>query len=259
MDGGFGSIRGADSEPEPTAMAALALDDPEARGWLADRIAADGRIGITSGSVVSDDASVVACALGDGEQLENVLDHIEEARAAWAGASDVVPHDPALLGWSWTENSFGWIEPTAWAVLALRRHRPSSAVLADGLAVLRDRECSGGGWNHGNPLAFGEWLPPYGQTTALGLLAVQGAEADLAGRATTALRRSWREESEGLLTLATAAAALRIVNDEDARDAMGAVERALEAQDALPEADTVTLAWAVLALGPLERLARLSP
>jgi hypothetical protein len=258
-DGGFGPVAGTDPEPEPTAMAAMALDDSHAREWLARRVASDGHVGLTSGSVSSDEASVVACALDAGPELERLLARVEAGRAAPADPSDVVPHDPAHLGWPWTPGTFGWVEPTAWAVLALRRYRPGSAVLGDGIAVLRDRECRGGGWNYGNPVAFGEVLPPFGQTTALGLLAVRGVEPDLAARAAAALRRLWREESTGLLTLATAAAALRITNDEDSEAAMHAVHRAMEDAEALPPPDTISLAWVALALGPIERLERLRP
>jgi hypothetical protein len=86
-------------------------------------------------------------------------------------------------------------------------------------------------------VAFGEVLPPFGQTTALGLLAVRGVEPDLAARA----------------------AALRITNDEDSEAAMHAVHRAMEDAEALPPPDTISLAWVALALGPIERLERLRP
>lgn len=80
--------------------------------------------------------------------------------AAWLLANRSVPVkvppsisrlDGTLVGWSWTPYTFGWIEPTALAILAIRASgvTDGGAVTA-GRAMLLDRACTGGGWNYGN-------------------------------------------------------------------------------------------------------------
>jgi hypothetical protein len=92
------------------------------------------------------------------------------------GESQAVPIDGRLQAWSWIEGTFSWVEPTAWAVLALQQPSPSPALaarLTEATAMLVDRACPGGGWNYGNGRVLGQDLRPYVPTTALTLLALQ--------------------------------------------------------------------------------------
>ena len=248
-DGGFGPRAGLPSEPEPTALAAIALDDERARSWLAAHQGADGSFAPVGGPVVNDSATALAAiALGPGEASERAIDHVLATPAARVPSDPRVPHDPDLRGWAWTEGTFGWVEPTTRALLGLRLLRPAATDASGGaVATLRDREVEGGGWNHGNPVAFGLRLPAYGQTTALALLSLRGLDAELEARGLTALRRLWRTERDGSLTLATSAAALRLHAD----GASGEAAAALAASPRAPrfEGDVVTLAWAAIALG----------
>jgi hypothetical protein len=247
-DGGFGPVADAPSEPATTAISALALDDDAARRWLADHIGADGSVTDDVGSVVNDQTAVAACALGPGPELESALDHIEALRGVYVASTTNIPHTPDVLGWPWTDGGFGWVEPTSWAVLALRAHRPSSSSLDDGIALLRDRECRGGGWNYGNPVAFGEELPPFAQTTAIGLLAVRGLDAGLEQRGRGVLPALVAAESEGVLSTATAAVALAAAGDPTADVVRTAVVAAVDDFSAWPAVDVYALAWATLAL-----------
>jgi hypothetical protein len=69
--------------------------------------------------------------------------------------------DDALRGWGWTPRTSSWVEPTAFALLALQECpvslRPANASARHelGRALLYDRMCLGGGWNCGNPLVYG--------------------------------------------------------------------------------------------------------
>jgi hypothetical protein len=134
-------------------------------------------------------------------------------------------------------------------VLALQVLRPSAdGPLSDGLALLANRECDGGGWNYGNRVILGVDLPPYAQTTAVALIALQGAQPELFARGLASLDRLWRAERHGGLSLAMAVAAFRLAGEPVAEE----VERALDAElerTALLE-DTVALAWAGIATGP---------
>jgi hypothetical protein len=256
-DGGFGPRPEMAAEPEPTALAAIALGDEEARGWLAGHQRADGGFALVAGDVVSDAATALgALALAPGEARERALDHVIANQAQRLPANPDAPHDPNLRGWGWTPDTFGWVEPTAHAVLALQVLRPSAgSPLQDGLAVLEDRECAGGGWNYGNRVVLGVDLPPYVQTTAVALVALQGTEPELFARGLTALDRLWRAERHGGLSLAMALAAFRLADEPIA----GEVERQLDAEldrTGLLD-DVVALAWTAIAAGPgLEAIRR---
>ncbi len=243
-EGGYGSVVGAPPEPESTAMAALALDDADAAAWLVSVQSTDGSFGTQAGSVFSDDTALVSLALPQGGALERALDHVEST----AGANERGGSGPPPYGWPWTAGAYGWTEPTAWGLLALRANRPSAtARISDGLETLVDRECAEGGWNYGTPESFGVVEPPFVQTTAVALFATAGIDGALTRRGLAALRRRWRSEAAGLLSLATTTAAFRHLNDTDANAARDALEHAL-GDDV--ESDTVALAWAALAVGP---------
>jgi len=248
-DGGFGPVAGATSEPEPTALAALALGDEPARAWLRSRQAADGSVGLRLGSVWNDSATALAAlAFGPGKEQASALDHLQAAQAATAPNDPIIPHDPSIQGWSWTAGTFGWVEPTSRAVLALRRFRPAAPQIADGVAVLIDRECVGGGWNYGNRVVYGENLPPYAQTTAAALLALRPNDGAIVTRGLARLHTLWRDEQTGGLSLAMSLAAFRAHGDGEA----AAVAKALGEVAAKTSlfGDTVALAWAVIASGP---------
>lgn len=254
-DGGFGPRPGLPSEPEPTALAALALDDEEARGWLATNQRTDGTLAMSLGSVENDAATALASLALTDPARARALDAVEATQAASFPSTPAIPFDDRLRGWPWTRDAFGWVEPTAHAVLALRLLRPeSSSAVNDGIGLLRDRECVGGGWNYGNRVVLDEELPPFAQPTAVAMLALQDVEdAELWQRGMTTLRRLWRLESAGGLSLAVASAALRANRDPDAAACAAALSDNFSRTRFSD--DVVALAWAVIATGPgLDRL-----
>lgn len=172
------------------------------------------------------------------------MDHLAAAQAATLPFDPRAPHDPDTKGWPWTNDTFGWVEPTSWALLAFRRFRPTSPLIEDGLAVLRDRECEGGGWNHGNAEAFRVRMPAFGQTTAVALIALQGLTDPIVNRGLVALRTLVGSEGVGPLTTATAAVALRLHGDTSWRTA---ASRARGAVARVEAPDAITLAWTILA------------
>jgi hypothetical protein len=254
-DGGFAPVPGALSEPEPTALVAIATRDPDAAAWLEAAARPDGSVGIAAGPVFRDLTAVSSLAMRDPVAVVAAVDWVVRTQARAEPATEALPHDPDLRGWSWTLDTFGWVEPTAWAVLALRLHGSDGPELADGLAVLRDRECVGGGWNYGNRVVLDEALPPFVQPTGVVLLALHGLDEVVATRGLERLSALWRDEADGLLSVATAAAALRQHGHDDAPAARHALEGLLDGLD-LARADTIALAWSAIALGDgLERLA----
>lgn len=245
-DGGFAASIGR-SEPEPTALAALALaDDPVAAGarrWLLDRQRRSGTWAPVDGSprptVVS--TALGALAVGDGEPRTRAVAALAQLRAPKLEGQE-------QRGWGWAPRTFGWVEPTAWTLLTIRRLHPSSAgPLGDGERVLAERECVGGGWNYGNRTVLGTDLEPYVQTTAVALIALQGSgHQELVSRGLHVLRTRWRDERGGLST-ATTLAAFRL-GGEPAEEITDALHEDLD--DIIRFGDTGALAWTALASGP---------
>ena len=123
----FGPMPGAEPEPEPTALAAIALDDDAARRWLAGAQRSDGSFGLTAGPVENDAATgLAALALPPGAERERALDHLVATPARTLPSDPVVPHDPNVPGWGWALGTAGWVEPTSRALLAFRRLRPDA-------------------------------------------------------------------------------------------------------------------------------------
>lgn len=252
-DGGFGPAPGTPSEPEPTSLAALALDDDDAVTWLLRHQESDGSFRTGPRALVADAATpLAALALPDGAERERALDWISGHRAPAQAQDARFPHDPTTRGWGWTSLTFGWVEPTARAVLALRVLRPSAtAEIRDGLRVLADRECDGGGWNYGNREVLGKRYRPFLQTSAAALMALGGQASDLRDRSRAAIRARWAVERGGL-GWSMGTAALRLSGDDAEAEQRDLLE--LVNDHALLH-NGVALAWTLLAV--TDRLERL--
>jgi hypothetical protein len=80
-----------------------------------------------------------------------------------------------LRGWSWIEGTFSWVEPTSYALLALKRTGdPVHPRIQEAERLLLDRVCSDGGWNYGNRKVREIALTSMAPTTALAAMALQG-------------------------------------------------------------------------------------
>jgi hypothetical protein len=243
-DGGFAPAPGGSSEPEPTALASIALDDAAARGWLEASQASDGGFTLGPAALRNDTSTALAAIALNGEARERALDYLVAHQAEVQANDPRFPHDPDTRGWGWTSLTFGWTEPTARGVLALKLLRPDAAELGDGLRTLADRESVGGGWNYGNREVLERDLEPFLQTTAAGLMAVQDGPEDLRDRAVGVVERLWDAERGGL-SWAMSLTALHLAGVTDA-------DRAAQLSALVDESelllDGVALAWAVIAL-----------
>ena len=108
----------------------------------------------------------------------------------------------ALQGWSWIDATFSWVEPTAWALIALKTARrqgstdhAAAARIDEGDRLLIDRCCKDGGWNFGNASMMHQDLRPYVPTTALALIALHDRRDEAAvTRSLQFLEQHWRDE-----------------------------------------------------------------
>jgi hypothetical protein len=185
---------------EPTALAILALlavtdgsrssaVAPAVRaagGWLASVQQANGSLGI------SESLPEPGWATPYGLLAWNALGGFETERkravdwlllqAGGVFPKDIGPrpvhgHDTSIVGWPWTSGAHSWVEPTAMAVLALRREGLGDhARVQEGLRLLRDRAIVTGGWNCGNKSTYGHILRPQPATTGIALLALARAD-----------------------------------------------------------------------------------
>jgi len=227
----------------------MALSDEGAKAWLAVEQQEDGSFAVDVGPYVNDSATgLCALALGPGPERERALDYLEEVRAQRVDSTTAVPIDPSAIGWGWARATSSWVEPTARVLWALRLARPSSQRIGDAVALLRDRESVGGGWNYGNREVLGEELPPFAQTTAISLIGLRGLDPELETRGVGTLRRLWRVESAGGLSLATALAAFRIHGEDSEAELVKASLQRLVGETGLL-GDGIASGWAVLAAG----------
>ena len=230
-DGGWGSQRGRRSSTESTALAVLALDAAADRssapalsrgiGWLAERQNADGSWPLATDMKEGSWATALAMlSLAPFEaQRPRALrgaGWLEGQKGSGLGLFNSLLYrfssqhrqrnrlNPDLKGWSWTPGAFSWVEPTSYALIALKKLRPYLAGKADerirqGELMIYDRMCQGGGWNYGNSRVLGEDLWPYPDITALALIALQDHEtAEANQRSLATLRKMLGQNGSGL-------------------------------------------------------------
>lgn len=100
-----------------------------------------------------------------------------------------------LHGWPWRPGNSSWVEPTAFALLALKRHGGHARVRMAEEMIL-DRRCEDGGWNYGNRRVYDVALPSYPETTALALLGLQGRKET--APSLEKARKFWQEGTHGI-------------------------------------------------------------
>jgi hypothetical protein len=187
-DGGWPYYAGRQSRTEPTCWAVLALGDRTGADRLAQWRTPSGLVadpGVASPNFVFN-AMAALTLEAQGSSRTTTAHAIARALLEPKGVR-VVEHpairqDSSLQGWPWMEGTFSWVEPTAWSLLAVKKlvaHVPEAAArIAQGEALLRDRVCQGGGWNHGNKEVYDRALLPYVPNTAAGVLALQNHGRD---------------------------------------------------------------------------------
>lgn len=160
-DGSWGYTVGQEGHAEPTVLAAAAGADDAwlSRDWL-------------NGNPLHW-ASFLLPAVA--WQRDPALCELQLRRiAAFASqpVEGVEGFDATLPGWSWVPGTAAWVMPTAFAMLSLRRSARQPERVAEGVALILDRQCSDGGWNYGNPMVYGAQLAGHLDSTGWALLAL---------------------------------------------------------------------------------------
>ena len=206
-DGGWGFRQGLLSRIEPTSWALLALLHSDSPEQQSDRISrgleflrkaqlSDGSWPASPEQQTGASATSLACwtllAAKDASKaaaagLRWICNDWPKDSALWRRAinslfrkrKEIVDHDDACRGWGWTPNTASWVEPTAFALIALSQcpaeSLPAGAKLRERLAkaLLLDRICPGGGWNCGNPMTYGVAGEPLVVPTVWALIALR--------------------------------------------------------------------------------------
>jgi len=230
-DGGWGASQGRRSNTEATSLALAALkavDVPSAndrilRGaiWLTEHQNADGGWRLNDAATAGSWTTALAIiALSTfPEHQKRMLDAarwllsqegskpgILAKLILWVtGKTNINQLNNDLVGWSWVPNSFSWVEPTSYALTALKKVKTSltennlSERIHEGEAMIYDRMCKGGGWNYGNSKVLDYALWPYPDITAVALIALQDRAGEAANQQSLqALRKIAEEVNSGL-------------------------------------------------------------
>jgi hypothetical protein len=186
--GGVPYYPGGGPSAEPALLSLLALwacgAPPESAkpllSWVLGLQNTDGSLGIQpghrdQGNWLTAPAAVVFHKYGLVEARDRALGFVTSLK------SETVPNDPnvrqdnTIVGWPWVRGTFGWVEPTAWSVIALSVCGFATHPRAtEGRRFLLDRQIPSGGWNYGNPGLNDRELLPFWDTTGLALVALGG-------------------------------------------------------------------------------------
>jgi squalene cyclase len=179
---GWGYRPGEPSRVEPTAYALLALQvqgasvPPDAVAWLRANQNPDGSWGGLEGPDGPWVTAVVLPALRALGVAHDACERAEswllDARSEQLPTYDDSVTNEGLVGWPWLIGTFGWVEPTAQAVRALRLAGRKHPRIEEAIRFLHDRRCEEGGWNYGTVRVRDITLPPYPNTTAQALIAL---------------------------------------------------------------------------------------
>lgn len=277
-DGGWGALRGKRSNSEATALAVAALqtlDDPNTGtrrqpgvDWLVKRQNKDHSWPLND--TVKEGSWTTALAI---MALSDSAEHIERtvAAAGWltqqegskpgiladivlwfTGKSNVNKLNQDLIGWSWVPNSFSWVEPTSYALMALKKLRPRLAGtkaderIRQADAMIYDRMCAGGGWNYGNSKVLDYALWPYPDITALALIAMQDHAQEKHNQLSLQVLNRIARETDSGLALGWAAICLNLYG-QDSAPLRQQIDKRFTATGLLGE--TKSLALAAIALG----------
>lgn len=249
-DGGWGAEPGKRSNTEATALAVLALGASSGaaasaatrRGlaWLVDHQRGDGGwpLGLGDERSTWPTPLAVLAVLRRPELREPaarglrwLVGHagidpgwlIRVLYRLWPGALPV-RMDPTLKGWSWNPDAFSWVEPTAYALLALKKGRSVlsgpdvDGRIREGESLLYDRVCEGGGWNYGNTNVYGVNVPPYPEVTAVALLGLQDRRETSGHRSSVEAMRRMLPEVDSGFALSWAIACLAVHGHDTAAE-----------------------------------------
>ena len=176
--------------PEPTCYSLLALADTSFENdqvltWLSGLVNSEGQLYLPGDDSPNWGTSHLIIALSRLDKLRTMMQSSINWLLQWTSqyvesSDEVVTLDGRLIGWPWISNTFSWVLPTSYAVIALKlTGLKDHDRVKEAEALLFDRMCLQGGWNFGNPIILNRPIDPSLSDTAIALFALQ----DLLGAA----------------------------------------------------------------------------
>lgn len=261
-DGGFPYAPGLKSAVEPTIHAVLAglgggVDQREITDsirWLSGKRNRDGSVACSpdfpeQGLWLTAPYALAMKKAGDDVSASAAIEFLITYTSITVKDPLANDLDGSLVGWPWAKDSFSWVEPTAWSLLALYASgRGEDPRAVEGRKLLGDRQIHAGGWNYGNKIVYGQELIPFADTTALALLALFGRVPETSIEESLKFLERDSKTQESPYALALAGLALRRCRRTDAEP----VVQRLESKMNLIQGESlnvVHLAFALQALG----------
>ncbi len=275
-DGGWGATHDRHSNTEATSLAIAGLnsvDDPAANqsamrgaGWLTEHQNQDGSWPLNDVTKEGSWSTALAIlALGEFSQHRSAA--LRAARwllrqegskpgilaelILWVTGKSNGNLNRDLIGWSWVPDSFSWVEPTSYALIALKKvgagldETNVKERIHQGEEMIYDRMCMGGGWNYGNSKVMDYAIWPYPDITAVALIALQDRAAEPANQQSLQRLRQMAKEVNSGLALCWGTICLNLYGQEST-DWKPLIEKRFSKNGFLGE--TKTLALALLAL-----------
>ena len=169
--------------PEPTCYSLLALSDTsfsllQPLEWLASLVNDEGQLFLPHDDSPNWGTAHLVIALSRLNQYEDVrqasVDWLLAWKSRYVDTDHLVGLDGKLIGWSWISDTFSWVEPTSYAVFALKlAGQVVHPRVKEAEMLLFDRMCQPGGWNFGNPVVLERPIEPSLPETAIALFALQ--------------------------------------------------------------------------------------
>jgi hypothetical protein len=258
--GGMVYYKGQGPSAEPALIALLAFsaggapaeDARRLLTWVLGLQNPDGSVGLNpahrgQGIWLTPAAAIVFHQYGLTEARDRALAFITSLVSVRVANDPNVRQDSTIIGWPWVRGTFGWVEPTAWSVIALNVcGRAGHPRAIEGRRFLLDRQIPSGGWNYGNPGLNDRELLPFWDTTGLALLALCGQGEAARIRPSLDFLEKNQEKIESLCGLAWAVLGLESCGREAAR----LKQRLTAAMDSAPDEslNTAHFAAGVIAL-----------
>ncbi len=234
-DGGWPYYRGKSSRAEPTSWGLLAQHaagrNRAASRFFGTRKKINGLLvdpPAPRANVAAHAMAVLAWFHLDGELATAPV--VEAADALVRERAIKIPYERQyyqnnrLQAWGWCPGTFSWVEPSAWAVLALKKISAASSApdslraaartrIEEAERVLLNRAVVTGGWNYGNANMYGRQLHAHVPTTAVALLALQDRRGATAVRRGLEFLRAHRAAERTAFALSLAAICLRVYGE----------------------------------------------
>ena len=204
-EGGWPYVLGEQNQPEATCYSLLALFSSSRNEslpgtqaavvqgvtWLRNHVTLNGAVTLEGDEEPHWSTSLAVLTFTRIRQALDVRDRSIEFLLDWHSTPlDPDPSttmDMSRIGWPWIRDTFGWVEPTSYAVLALRAAGyETHPRVQEACGLLIDRACKSGGWNYGNPVVFNRDLSAFVPTTVWALLALQDVAT-----AATVITKGW--------------------------------------------------------------------